>query len=273
MRSHLLDIAGTRIHVEETGTSGGEPPIVILHGFTGSAETMSTLAGLLDHRRLLLVDLVGHGRSEAPAELEPYTMARTVEHVVTVIDTLADGRADLVGYSFGGRIALSVLANHPALVERAVLIGATPGLRTPAERGARMAADETLATLIETEGLPAFVERWMALPMWDSLRRSLPEDEWDASRRQRLTCSPRGLANSLRGAGTGAMQPLHDQLADIDVPIMLVTGALDLKFTEINEWMVTQLPRASLSVVADTGHATHLERPDAVAAEIRAAFA
>lgn len=272
MRSHRIDVDGVTIHVLDTDEDDGEPAVVVLHGFTGSAETMLDLAARLAPRRVLCVDLVGHGRSDAPEAAGAYTMAAMVHQVASVAARLAHGPVDLVGYSLGGRVALTLLVEHHDLVERAVLIGATPGLATEAERQARRDADEALASMIEHEGLEAFVDRWMALPMWDTLWRRIGPTGRDASREQRLANDPRGLAASLRGAGTGSMPPVHDRLGEISARLLLVTGALDVKFTEINESMVTRIPNASLSVIADAGHAVHLERPDVVVAEIRAAL-
>ena len=57
----------------------------------------------------------------------------------------ADGPVDLVGYSMGGRMALRTAVDHPHLVRRLVLIGATPGIEDPADRAARAEQDRATA--------------------------------------------------------------------------------------------------------------------------------
>ena len=102
----------------------------------------------------------------------------------------------------------------------------------------------------------------MAAPMWDTLRARLSPSAWEASKRQRRSCDPVGLANSLRAAGTGSMTPLWGDLAALDVPTLVLCGELDAKFVEIGLRMSELLPESELAVLPDIGHAVHLEAPD-----------
>ena len=145
-----------------------------------------------------------------------------------------------------------------------VLIGATAGIDDPAERAARRTADEALASRIETDGTEAFVADWLAGPLFAHLQPT--PDDLAARRANR----PEGLAASLRHAGTGTMDPpWWDELARIDVPVLLVTGGDDAKFTALAERLVTAIgPNAERTAVPAAGHAVHLERPDETAAAI-----
>jgi len=263
VRSHFVDVEGVDIHVEEQGAG---PTIVLLHGFTGSASTMADIGLRLGTRRQLRIDLVGHGRSAVPEDPSLYSMHSTVRQVIGVIKTLADQPVDLVGYSLGGRVALSLLVDTPDLIRRATLIGASPGLKSAAERGERVAADEQLAVSIETDGIEQFVDHWMALPMWTTLRQAVTAQDWAESRRQRLSSNPLGLANSLRGVGTGAMPPLCDALTAITTPTQLLVGGLDAKFSTIAVAMAKVITTSEIATIADAGHAAHLEAP-AITAE------
>ncbi|MFN8560892.1 MAG: hypothetical protein U0703_04535 [Anaerolineae bacterium] len=80
--------------------------------------------------------------------------------------------------------------------------------------------------------------------------------------------NPTGLAGSLRGMGTGAQPSLWDQLSTLDVPVLLLCGALDARFLAINREMQTLLPRASLAVVPGAGHTVHAEQPEHFRAQI-----
>ena len=235
--------------------------MVLLHGFTGSAAGWGELVhALAPEYTAVALDIVGHGASDAPAEIEAYRMPRVVDDLVAAVRALGYERACWLGYSMGGRTALQVGVRRPEAVAALVLEGASAGLATLEERAARVQADEALAGRIEGGGTEAFVDEWEALPLFAS-HAALPSEVRAAQRAARLACSPRGLANSLRGMGTGAQDPLHDRLHEVGVPALLVTGALDKKFTAIAREMARSLPRATIAVVDGAGHAAHLERP------------
>ena len=134
------------------------------------------------------------------------------------------------------------------------------GIEDSAARAERVAADAALASAIERDGIGPFVDRWEALPIWDS-QRTLDASARGALRMQRLGNDPRGLANSLRGAGQGALPPLGGALARVDAPALIVTGALDAKYVALGRSLERDLPGARLAVVAGAGHAVHVERP------------
>lgn len=179
-----------------------------------------------------------------------------------------DGPCHVVGYSMGGRVALTLAEAHPEICRSLTLISATAGMTDEAERAHRRQTDEALADRIDQHGLEQFVNDWMAAPMWDTLRARLSQTEWEASMRQRRGSDPVGLANSLRAAGTGTMTPLWDRLAAIGVPTLLICGELDAKFVQIGRRMSELLPESELAVMPGVGHAVHLEAPDLCAGTV-----
>ena len=263
---------GKGLHVEFDGPSdegASGRPVVALHGFTGSSATMRPLTRpLTDTRRVAAVDLPGHGQSVSNEDAQSFGFEHTVDAVARVIDQHGLGPSHVVGYSMGGRIALGLAVRHPECVTSLSLIGASPGLSDPTERAARRRADDELADDLLEHGLPTFVDRWMASPLFASQER-LGADALAAGRAQRLTNDPEGLAASLRGAGTGA-QPSHwHDLASIDVPVLLLAGDEDPKFRAIAMRMAAGLMRSAIEVVPEAGHAAHLENPDHVVTSIR----
>ena len=253
-------------HVDETPARAPEAsqqgtPLVLLHGFTGSTATWQPhRESLARQRRVVAVDLLGHGRSDAPPEPSRYAMPRAVADVVALLDALGIERASLLGYSMGARLALHAAAAAPERIVTLVLESGSPGLRGDAERAARRESDEALARRIERDGVEAFVDYWEALPLFAS-QRMLPPDVRLALRRQRLANMATGLANSLRGMGTGAQEPLWERLGEIAVPTTIVTGECDRKFVEIGRLMAAAMPAARLETVRGAGHAVHLEQP------------
>lgn len=245
-------------------TSEGEgPPLLVLHGFTGSGESMQGVAaGLRDAYRVVRLDLVGHGASPAPRNRDAYTLGRCVAQVLAALDGLAIRSTHVLGYSMGGRLALALAVFAPERVRSALAVGASAGIPDAHARALRVAADEELAERIERDGLAPFVDAWMALPLFASQRR-LGARALAEARAQRLRNRPHGLANSLRGMGSGAQPPLHEHLPAIGVPVGLVHGAEDAKFAAIAQDLARKLPRGETFAVPAAGHAAHLEQPQA----------
>ncbi len=262
----MIDIAGARLHFAVEGM--GET-LVLLHGFTGSTESMGTIAADLarDHR-VVSIDLLGHGRSDAPKELERYRMEACVGDVIAVLDALGAERAHLLGYSMGGRVALAVAVHHPDRIASAVLIGASAGLDDPEARAERRRADEVLARSIEAQGVETFVEHWTALPLFASQAR-LPARVLEAARAQRLRNRAIGLAGSLRGLGSGAQPPLHAALQHCPVPLLFLTGEDDAKFDAIARDLAARAAHGTHTVIERAGHAAQFENPGAVIAHAR----
>jgi naphthoate synthase len=255
---------GRFVHAEvreaEAGAGAG---VLILHGFTGSAEAMGGVAeGLGEDRRRILVDLVGHGSSDAPSTPDGYRIERCLEDLCRVLEALGERRVHLIGYSMGARVALSFAAAHPERVRSALLVGARAGIEDPVARQARTRDDERLARRILEEGIEWFVDHWMALPLFASQKR-LGSAALAGARSARLRNRAEALALSLRGMGAGAQPPLFRHLDRISAPVLLVVGAEDARFLDIARDLEPRLPRARVQIIPEAGHAAHLENPQA----------
>ncbi|MEX2446380.1 MAG: 2-succinyl-6-hydroxy-2,4-cyclohexadiene-1-carboxylate synthase [Dehalococcoidia bacterium] len=263
-----VEVDGLPINVDKIGNG---PPVVLLHGFTGEGRSLRPLVWALDRDfTTISLDLVGHAMSGSPIPLERYEMRRAVDDLVEVLRSFGFERAAWFGYSLGGRIALQVAVHRPDAVSALVLEGASPGRPAAAARAARRAADEALADRIEAEGVEAFVDYWESLPLWGSQRETLTDEQREALRKQRLTQRAKGLANSLRGMGTGAQEWVGDRLGEMRVPVLLTAGSLDAKFAATAQEMAGRLPEATVQLIEGAGHAAHLERPDEFNATVRA---
>ena len=138
-----VDLGPLSLNVE---IAGNGPPVVLLHGFTGSAAGWGVVIDALSPEyTTVAIDIVGHGRSDSPPTAESYEMRRAVDDLVAVVAKAGHQRATWLGYSMGGRTALQVASFRPEAVNALILEGASPGLPTVDERLARIAADEVLA--------------------------------------------------------------------------------------------------------------------------------
>jgi 2-succinyl-6-hydroxy-2,4-cyclohexadiene-1-carboxylate synthase len=166
----------------------------------------------------------------------------------------------------GGRHALQLAVDRPDLVERVVLIGASPGIQDDSERAARRSRDRELAGRLEAVGVDRFLTEWLAQPLF----ATLPPEAHQLGERRRNTVE--GLSTSLRMAGTGAQLPLWDALPGVDVPVLLLAGALDARYAAVAHRMHDAIgDNATVVTIADAGHAVHLEQPLATA-EVVARF-
>jgi 2-succinyl-6-hydroxy-2,4-cyclohexadiene-1-carboxylate synthase len=243
------------------------PPVVLLHGFTGSPDSWQDVIRILETRRepirVHAPALLGHDGTPGPPELRGFE--DEVDRVAAGIRARALHGSHLVGYSLGARVALGLLVRHQELVSAATLIGGRPGLSDPADRRARTRQDEEWARLLDEKGLDTFVAAWEALPIW-ATQAALPDRRLERQRAIRRAHDPRGLARSLRVAGLGRMPYYGDRLGGVNVGVRLVVGDRDTRFLDIADRMAEQLPRATLIRVSGAGHNVVLERPREIAA-------
>jgi len=261
---HTVAADGTKLAVR---TIDGDGRLVVaLHGFTGNGATMLPLLDAArDGRPVLAPDLVGHGESAAPDHTEPYTMASVVDQVLSLIGPRPPGSVHLVGYSMGGRVALSMAARAPWYFASVTTISSTPGLADPKERAERAEHDVATAARLEEQGLSTFIGSWLDLPLFAPYIASLDAEALEATIEQRRTNTVGGLAHSLRGTGTGSMPPVWDALGSLRSPLLAIAGERDPKYTEIARAMATTAPNGAARIVPDAGHVVHVERPAQVA--------
>ncbi|HEY8555915.1 MAG TPA: alpha/beta fold hydrolase [Actinomycetes bacterium] len=238
------------------GSEVADGRVVLVHGFTQTLAAWGPVGERLARRReVVRVDLPGHGGSD--------TVRVEFAEAAGLLGACG-GVGTYVGYSLGGRLCLRLALDRPELVRALVLVGASPGIADPAVRAERRAADEALAGRIEHEGVAAFLDRWLAGPLFATL------DPPPADLESRLSNSPAGLANALRRLGTGAQEPLWDRLRALHPPTLLVAGALDGRFAAIAGQMAAAIgPHARVALVHGAGHAVHLERPAELAALVQ----
>jgi 2-succinyl-6-hydroxy-2,4-cyclohexadiene-1-carboxylate synthase len=172
----------------------------------------------------------------------------------------------LVGYSLGGRLALRAALREPERYAGVVTIGVTAGLDDPAMRSARAEADERLAAWIEAAPIEDVVAIWERQPLFADQAETLIE----AQRAGRLAQNPAELAQLLRTAGQGVLEPVWHELLTLELPVLAIAGSRDEGYSSAAQKIASTAPRASAAIVADAGHAAHLQQPDEVAALITA---
>ena len=233
-----------------TEAGAGSPTVTLVHGFAQTGGCFGPFgAALEEEHRVLRVDQAGHGGSALHRDAD---LGQGADLLVSTV-----GPAVHVGYSMGARLCLHAALGHPEQVDGLVLIGGTAGIEDPEERASRRAEDERRAERLESLGLEAFLDEWLAMPMFAGL------PEWARFDEERRRNTVEGLAASLRRAGTGTMSPLWSRLGELRCPLLCITGAADERYGRLAERMVAAAGGPSRHVViADAGHAAHLEAPE-----------
>jgi 2-succinyl-6-hydroxy-2,4-cyclohexadiene-1-carboxylate synthase len=203
-------------------------------------------------------------RAHLPEDLE--AVAVDVPTGLDFVETAAaigeaGGHAVYVGYSMGGRLCLRLALDRPDVVRGLVLISASPGIGDAGERAARRESDEK----VERNGVDAFLERWLRQPLF----ATLPRDAAGLGAR-RAGNTVATLTHALRVLGAGAQEPLWDRLADLEPPFLPIAGTLDEKYVDIAFEMAARVrPDVHPVLCGGTGHAVHLENPEALASVLR----
>lgn len=235
--------------------------ILFLHGFTGSSNDWKDTVQKIDKRfNKTALDLIGHGKSSSPLSINYYMVDSIITQIEQVIIHLRLKEVILCGYSMGGRAALNFAIAKPNLVKGLILESASAGIKNEKEREARMKSDEELASYIQSNSTEDFAAMWLDQELFGTLRR-FSNDRLKHIKEEKAKNSKIGLANSLKGFGTGVMPYLASELMKLKIPIFLITGGLDDKFTQINLNLKKLLPSANHKIISTSGHITHLEEP------------
>lgn len=235
------------------------PVVLLLHGLGSSGDDWEHQVAALADYRVLGVDLPGHHRSARPAARPSIeAMAASVSEL---LGALRIRRAHVVGLSLGGCVGLALALQAPERVASLVLVNAFARLRPSGLGGvARGAMRLTLAVLAPMAWLGTMVAR-----------EAFPAPQHAALRAR---AAARIAANS-RGAYLGSLRALlrfdvRASLGAIACPTLVVAGAQDRTVPLAEKAALARaIPGARLEIVADSGHVTAYDQPEALTRLIR----
>lgn len=254
-----IAVAPYHFHYYTVGRSN-HPPLLFLHGFMGDCHEFDPVMSLLsDQFHCLAIDLPGHGKTQTASPDQPYTLQQTAEGLIRCLDALNIKNCFLLGYSMGGRIALYLTLHFPSYFSRVILESTSPGLKTEAERTARLEHDLKLAQALETKDFPTFLTQWYHQPLFASLTQHPKFEQLLNARLQNHSFS---LARSLRNLSTGCQPALWEKLEQNTIPLLLLVGKFDAKFVRINREIASLCRSARLEIIDQAGHNIHFEQVD-----------
>ncbi|NLE78285.1 MAG: alpha/beta fold hydrolase [Rhodococcus sp.] len=244
-------VDGTAVAYE---TIGSGPPLVLLHGTALSRAIwrgFGYVRSLRDSHRLILVDLRGHGRSEKPHDPDAYAMDLVSGDVLAVLDRLGIPTASVLGYSFGGRVALSVAERAPDRVNALIVGGGSS--RPQAGAFDRLFFPGCVGVL-EDRGMDAFLAEWSAVREW-------PIDP--GTRAAFKANDSVALAAYMRRCDVEPGVP-PQSLRRLGVPTLLFVGSGDTERLRDTEELASAIPGAQLAVIDGFDHSTTIGATDEV---------
>lgn len=255
-----LDIDGVRTRVAIAGPEDGQP-VILLHGTGGHWETFApTIPALSDQYRCIAVDMIGNGFTDKPDY--DYVIQVYVRHILGVMQKLHVERAHFIGMSLGAWVSAKIAQQHPALVDKVILMSPA-GLIATQENMARIRAERTKA---------------VQDPNWDSIKAMFNHLIADEERRlpdliglrQAIYRRPDTLATidhllALQNYETRERNLLsEDQWREIQAPTMVVASGKDHgEYQSTARQVANLIPNSTVFEMPEVRHWPHFEDPEA----------
>lgn len=268
MRGEFVDVGGTRLYYFAAGTRGRGDPILLLHGFPGSSHSWRRVVPLLpEGRRVVVVDLMGCGRSDAPPAAPGSPLDQHVARIVALLDDLRIDRAAVVGHGYGGAIAMAVAASHAPRVSALCVMSAPAFGAWPRRHGrlaraaipfARFLGAPVLAGFVHGSALRGYVDR-------DSGSRALDH----ALQAYPLRLGTAAIVSHLRAMRDPAVAALAGRLGGIAAPTAVIWGSDDpFLAPALGARIRDAIPGATLDVIPGARHFLSDDVPEHCAAII-----
>jgi 3-oxoadipate enol-lactonase len=253
-----LPVRGVMTGLEVQGDGNG---VMLLHGFPLDRSMWRDLMGMLSGWRRVAPDLRGLGKSDAPQT--GYSMADYADDQAALLDLLEIDRAVICGLSMGGYVAFEFLRRHPDRVCGLVLLNT----RADADSEEGKAKRDDMIASVRSEGVGILESLMLHRLLAPTSLTSIPHLG------ERLRAMIQGHTEVGVVGALEAMKARNDAtelLPHIDVPTLVVCGKEDqLIPLASSQALANAIPGAQFTVIADAGHLTPMEQPDATGRVIR----
>jgi 3-oxoadipate enol-lactonase len=251
-----VPVNGINLKVDQFGEG---PALILIHGFGSSMELWGGLdQARLEGRTVISYDLRGHGGSDRPSGA--HTLAKHLADLEGLMAALGISRADLVGHSLGGMIAMELAATRPAKVDTLTLISTTANFPQ-----ATKDMFYQLASSASFGGMASIVDKLINLSFSAAFQEANPK----IINTLRQTLKGSHAASVVSSARMVAKIDLTSRLAAISCPTQVLVGEQDeltplLLAKELNEKIVG----SSLHLLPGCGHAAPMEQPQLVTGKL-----
>lgn len=236
----------------------GALPLVLVHGFTASAASFdANIAALRKHFELIVVELLGHGDSEAPAESTPYGPGPAVQRLLGLFDALGHEKVLLGGHSLGGALALRLALDAPDRLLSLIIINSNSAAGTPEWREQARPGMTTMAARARAEG----TEFMRKTRLYPAHSKRLDERSREMLMRDFDRLSPDAVAGTAEALVLDVNA--FERLGELAVPTLIVLGDRDAPFVASAPAFVARLPQHLVRTarLEGAGHAANIEQP------------
>jgi len=248
------------LHYLDNCSLDAQETVLFLHGFTGSSQDFLSIPKCFTTSyRCLVPDLPGHGITKT-LDASYFTAERQVALLEHWLNSLGQSKFHLLGYSMGGRLALQFAVKNSHQLHSLTLISTTAGISEEAARQARVNADRQLAQRILHLASIEFLNIWLSQPLFQGIVEK-GQDFVAKEGLRRLPLQPLGLTYSLEHFGSGVMPSVWHQLANIQVPTLVLAGEKDAKYLALGTKLTALIAKATLKVLPSS-HAPLVECPE-----------
>ncbi|MDX5371977.1 MAG: alpha/beta hydrolase [Pseudomonadaceae bacterium] len=244
-----FDHGGCRLYYEEHGQ--GEP-LLLVHGLGSSTRDWEyQIPHLARRRRVLSLDLRGHGQSDKPRGR--YSMAGFAADVAALIEHLGLPRVHLVGISMGGMVGFQLGVERPELLRSLCIVNSAPEVKAKSAADWWMLAKRwSLSRLLSMQTIGQGLGRLLFPRPEQAELRAKIEQRWPQNDKRAYLAS----LDAIIGWG------VRERLARIDCPTLVVTADRDYTPVALKEAYVRELPDARLVVIEQSRHATPMDQPE-----------
>ena len=250
----MATINGVSLYYERHGESG--EPLVFVHGYTGDiTDWRLQIAAFSSDYRILVMDLPGHGRSEAPADRGAYTVGAMTADIEALVEEAGFQRYHLVGHSMGGAIAQEMALHSPERVASLTLEDTTFKFTLPSNDALFQLRAQRLQVAL-TQGMATAA----ALPL------PFVPPHMPAERLKEVSARMARLSiDAFVGAAQGLVEweGTAERASSIVAPTLVIYGDLDAPvLVAASRRLVELIPNASLEVIPEAEHSPQWERPE-----------
>ncbi len=261
--SHFIDVDGTRLECVDGGAGDA---VLVIHGAGSDGRIWAEdLEPLARSHRLVTYSRRGYGGS-GPGAADWRVHSADAAALIIVLGL---GPATVVAHSAGSIVALDLVARRPHLVRQLVLLDPAFGARRPSFRLVRAFLAVRLLSL---SGSPRrAIDGWMRFVTGYPTGGSAFE-RMGVQRREAIRANADGIFADL-ASGDGSALVSDAQLADIRIPVTVITGRLSPAFlTRASQALLLRMPGARARILEGAGHALAFDQPGALIDELTGAL-